>query len=479
MNEYKLTIGIETHVQLKTKTKLFSGSDNDDRDTLPNTKVNHIDFGMPGALPVLNKQAVDLAMRAAFALNTKPQKYSKFDRKHYFYPDLPMGYQISQFDEPIILGGFVDIYVNNEKKKIGITRAHLEADAGKSVHPENSDYSLVDLNRSGTPLLEIVSEPDMHSSAEARAYAKEIYLLMKFAGVSNANLFYGNMRFDVNVSVSKDDVLGTRAEIKNLNSFRSVEKAVEYEYKRQVELLESGEKIIQETRGWDDSKNITYSMRSKENADDYRYMPEPDVPPIELTDEQISKTEKSMPILPFTLRDKLLEKNIDPAIIDVLLESDAEYSLENTKSIINENDARQIANLIVNIEVPLRAKDTDVKISNEDRINAYKNVMLLLDSNKLSSSNAKILIEEILLSDNVADVEKLAEQKGLLQTVNTDDIMKFIAQVVSENPAAVEDIKAGQEKAIGYLVGQVMKLSQGKTNPEVAKQLISDHLKTL
>ena len=479
MNEYKLTIGIETHVQLKTKTKLFSGSDNDDRDTLPNTKVNHIDFGMPGALPVLNKQAVDLAMRAAFALNTKPQKYSKFDRKHYFYPDLPMGYQISQFDEPIILGGFVDIYVNNEKKKIGITRAHLEADAGKSVHPENSDYSLVDLNRSGTPLLEIVSEPDMHSSAEARAYAKEIYLLMKFAGVSNANLFYGNMRFDVNVSVSKDDVLGTRAEIKNLNSFRSVEKAVEYEYKRQVELLESGEKIIQETRGWDDSKNITYSMRSKENADDYRYMPEPDVPPIELTDEQISKTEKSMPILPFTLRDKLLEKNIDPAIIDVLLESDAEYSLENTKSIINENDARQIANLIVNIEVPLRAKDTEVKISNEDRINAYKNVMLLLDSNKLSSSNAKILIEEILLSDNEADVEKLAEQKGLLQTVNTEDIMKFIAQVVSENPAAVEDIKAGQEKAIGYLVGQVMKLSQGKTNPEVAKQLISDHLKTL
>ena len=479
MNEYKLTIGIETHVQLKTKTKLFSGSDNDDRDTLPNTKVNHIDFGMPGALPVLNKKAVDLAMKAAFALNTKPQKYSKFDRKHYFYPDLPMGYQISQFDEPIILGGFVDIYVNNEKKKIGITRAHLEADAGKSVHPENSDYSLVDLNRSGTPLLEIVSEPDMHSSAEARAYAKEIYLLMKFAGVSNANLFYGNMRFDVNVSVSKDDVLGTRAEIKNLNSFRSVEKAVEYEYKRQVELLESGEKIIQETRGWDDSKNITYSMRSKENADDYRYMPEPDVPPIELTDEQIFEAEKSMPILPFTLRDKLLEKNIDPAIIDVLLEADAEYSLENTKSIIDEKDAKQIANLIVNIEVPLRSKDTEVRISNEDRINAYKDVMLLLDSNKLSSSNAKILIEEILMSGNAVDVEKLAEKKGLLQTVNTEDIMKFIAQVVSENPAAVEDIKAGQEKAIGYLVGQVMKLSQGKTNPEVAKQLISDHLKTL
>ena len=230
MSGYKLTIGIETHVQLKTKTKLFSGSDNDDRDVLPNSVVNHIDFGMPGALPVLNKEAVNLAMKAAFALNTKPQKYSKFDRKHYFYPDLPMGYQISQYDEPIILGGHVDIYIDGEKKTIGITRAHLEADAGKSIHPENQDYSLVDLNRSGTPLLEIVSEPDMHSAIEARTYAKELYLLMKFAGVSNANLFYGNMRFDVNVSVSKDDTLGVRAEIKNMNSFRSIEKAVEYEF---------------------------------------------------------------------------------------------------------------------------------------------------------------------------------------------------------------------------------------------------------
>lgn len=479
MNEYKLTIGIETHVQLKTKSKLFSGSDNDDRDSLPNTKVNHIDFGMPGALPVLNKKAVDLAMRAAFALNTRPQHYSKFDRKHYFYPDLPMGYQISQYDEPIILGGYVDIYVDGDKKRIGITRAHLEADAGKSIHPDNQDYSLVDLNRSGTPLLEIVSEPEMHSASEARAYAKELYLLMKFSGVSNANLFYGNMRFDVNVSVSKDETLGTRAEIKNINSFRSVEKAVEFEFNRQVKLLQSGEKIIQETRGWDDSKNITYSMRSKENAEDYRYMPEPDVPPIELSEEQINEVEKSMPILPFTLREKLLEKNIDPAIIDVLLESDAEYSLNNAKSILEEKDAKQIANLIVNIEIPLRTKEVDIKIPDTTRFKTYKSVIELLDTNKLSSSNAKVLLEDILSNGITIEVIEFAEQKGLLQTVNADDIMKFVIQVVDQNPKAVEDIKSGQDKAIGFLVGQVMKLSQGKTNPEVAKQLISEHLKTL
>ncbi len=213
----------------RRKTKLFSGADNDAREAAPNTLVNHIDFGLPGALPVLNKEAVRLACKAAFALGTTPQPFSKFDRKHYFYPDLPMGYQITQFDEPIILGGQVEITVDGEQKVIGITRAHIEADAGKSTHPEGKDYSLVDLNRAGTPLLEIVSEPDMHSPAEAKAYARELYLRMKYADVSEANLYYGNMRFDVNVSVSKTDELGTRTETKNLNSFRSVEKAAEFE----------------------------------------------------------------------------------------------------------------------------------------------------------------------------------------------------------------------------------------------------------
>jgi len=479
MSGYKLTIGIETHVQLKTKTKLFSGSDNDDRDVLPNSVVNHIDFGMPGALPVLNKEAVNLAMKAAFALNTKPQKYSKFDRKHYFYPDLPMGYQISQYDEPIILGGHVDIYIDGEKKTIGITRAHLEADAGKSIHPENQDYSLVDLNRSGTPLLEIVSEPDMHSAIEARTYAKELYLLMKFAGVSNANLFYGNMRFDVNVSVSKDDTLGVRAEIKNMNSFRSIEKAIEYEFKRQVELLESGEKVVQETRGWDDSKFVTYSMRSKENAEDYRYMPEPDVPPVELTDEQINAAEESMPLLPSKMRKDLLAKNIDYAIIDVLLESDAEYSINNTTKVLESSNPKQFANFVVNIEIPIRANLTALILSTDQTFKLYGEVISLLEENKLSSTNAKTLIEYALENNIADDANKIAEDKGLIQSVNEDDIMKFVDQVLSENPKAVEDIKSGQDKAIGFLVGQVMKLSQGKTNPAVAKKLLEDRIKTL
>ncbi len=276
---YTPTIGIECHVQFKTATKLFAAVGNDAREAAPNTLVSHLCFGLPGALPVLNREAVHLGMRAAFALGTVPQKFSKFDRKHYFYPDLPLGYQITQFDEPIILGGEVVIEIEGKRKTVRLTRAHIEADAGKSTHPTGKDYSLVDLNRAGTPLLEIVSEPDMHTAAEAKAYAQELWLLMRYADVSEANLYYGNMRFDVNVSVSKDPKkLGTRSETKNLNSFKSVEKAVEYEINRQIELLEKGEKIAQETRGWDDAKQKTISQRTKEDAHDYRYFPDPDLP---------------------------------------------------------------------------------------------------------------------------------------------------------------------------------------------------------
>jgi len=296
--KYRATIGIECHVQLKTKTKLFSAVGNDAREAPPNTLVSHIDFGLPGALPVLNEEAIHLATRAAFALGAEPEHFSKFDRKHYFYPDLPKGYQISQFDEPIIAKGAVNIEVDGEEKTIGVTRAHLEEDAGKSTHHAGQDYSLVDLNRAGTPLLEIVSEPDMHTSAEAKAYARELYLRMRYADVSEANLFYGNMRFDVNVSVSQTNELGTRSETKNLNSFKAVEKAVDYEIDRQIERLEKGQKIVQETRGWDDSKQKTFSQRTKEDADDYRYMPEPDIPPIVIEQSYIDKIKKEMPVMP-------------------------------------------------------------------------------------------------------------------------------------------------------------------------------------
>ena len=318
-DQYTITIGIECHVQLKTKTKLFAAVGNDAREAPPNTLVSHICFGLPGALPVLNEEAVELAIRAAFALGTEPERFSKFDRKHYFYPDLPKGYQISQFDEPIIGKGAITINVDGEQKEIGITRAHMEEDAGKSTHPTGADYSLVDLNRAGTPLLEIVSEPDMHTAAEAKAYARELYLRMRYADVSEANLYYGNMRFDVNVSVSKTDELGTRTETKNLNSFRSVERAIEYEVERQIEVLEDGGTIVQETRGWDDDKQKTFSQRSKENADDYRYMPDPDIPPIVISEEHIAKVKTQMPPMPDDYRSLLKKAGIDANTIEDII----------------------------------------------------------------------------------------------------------------------------------------------------------------
>jgi len=281
-SKYTATIGIECHVQLKTATKLFAAIGNDAREAEPNTLVSPICFGLPGTPPVLNKEAVHLAMRAAFALGTEPQKFSYFERKHYFYPDLPMGYQISQLGQPIVVGGSVAVDVDGTSKTVRINRVQMEADAGKSTHPTGKDYSLVDLNRAGTPLLEIVSEPDMHSAAEAKAYARELYLRMRYADVSDCNLYYGNMRFDVNVSVSTTDQFGTRTETKNINSFRAVEKTVEYEINRQIEVLEKGEHVVQETLGWDDAKQRTFTQRTKENAEDYRYMPEPDIPPIVL-----------------------------------------------------------------------------------------------------------------------------------------------------------------------------------------------------
>jgi aspartyl-tRNA(Asn)/glutamyl-tRNA(Gln) amidotransferase subunit B len=286
LKNYEMTIGIECHVQLKTKTKLFSASDNDARDKAPNEATSPIDFGLPGMLPVLNKEAVRLAVRAGKALNATIANVSRFDRKHYFYPDLPKGYQTSQLYQPIIGEGKIEaVLPNGETFEVRIEHAHLEEDAGKLTH--NGDHSLVDLNRAGTPLIEIVSMPDIHSAEQARAYAEELHKRMVFAGVSDGDLYQGNMRFDVNISARKfgDPELGTRTEIKNLNSFRSVERAAAYEFERQVKLLEKGEKVKQETRGWLDDEQKTFSQRSKEEAQDYRYMPDPDIPPIVLSDE--------------------------------------------------------------------------------------------------------------------------------------------------------------------------------------------------
>lgn len=475
-DHYQVTIGIECHVQLKTKTKLFAAVGNDARDAAPNTLISHICLGMPGALPVLNEKAVELAMQAAFALGTEPQKFSKFDRKHYFYPDLPKGYQISQYDQPIIVGGHVNIMLNGESKAIAITRAHLEEDAGKSTHPAGKDYSLVDLNRAGTPLLEIVSEPDMHSAAEAKAYARELWLLMRYADVSDANLYYGNMRFDVNVSVSKTDQLGIRSETKNLNSFKSVEKAVEYEIDRQIELLEKGEQIVQETRGWDDAKQITFSQRSKEDAHDYRYMPDPDIPPVLLSQAAIEAVKNDMPALPGELRTKLAELNLDASSIETLIEEipAGRMVLELLDSGANSGLVKKVANWLVSEVQGLVANGE----SDWDNLKldpaAFLELAKMTEANKVSSTGAKTILFELVQKGG--DPVKIAEDQNLLQVSDEGQIAKIVADVLAANPQAAADVKAGEMKAIGFLVGQVMKASQGKANPGLAQELIKKQL---
>jgi aspartyl-tRNA(Asn)/glutamyl-tRNA(Gln) amidotransferase subunit B len=484
-SQYTATIGIECHVQFKTATKLFAAVGNDARDAVPNTLVSHICFGLPGALPVLNKEAVHLGMRAAFALGTTPQKYSAFDRKHYFYPDLPLGYQITQFTHPIIRDGVVTIDVNGQEKQVRIHEAHLEADAGKSTHPDNSDYSLVDLNRAGTPLLEIVSEPDMHDPAEAKAYVRELFLRMRYADVSDCNLYYGNMRFDVNVSVSKTDELGTRTETKNLNSFRSVEKAAEYEINRQIEQLEKGEAIVQETRGWNDSKQATFSQRTKEDAHDYRYFPDPDLPPVVLDDSQIEAVRGEMPAMPDEWRKRLAALGLERSPMETLLEAEVElaevsYLALIEESIADKDFAKMLANWFVNLEIPLRRDENTTlngELTNQGRLAAYRTAYELVKANKLSSTSAKTLLTKVLnATGQIKDVEAFAKQHNLIQESDEGEIAKVVAKVLEENPKAAEDVKSGEMKAIGFLVGQIMKHSQGRANPQLAQQLIKKQL---
>ncbi len=473
--DYKVTIGIECHVQLKTKTKLFSAVDNDARNATPNTLISHIDLGMPGALPVLNETAVVLATRAAFALRTDPQKLSRFDRKHYFYPDLPMGYQITQFYDPIIKGGEVTIIVNGETKTVGIHEAHLEADAGKSIHPLGKDYSLVDLNRAGTPLLEIVSNPDLHSPQEARSYARELYLLMRYADVSEANLYYGNMRFDVNVSVSKTNELGTRTETKNLNSFRSVEKAAEYEIKRQIGLLEKGQDVIQETRGWDDVKMCTTSQRSKEEAHDYRYMPDPDLPPVILDDKFIEKVKKSMPILPGDLRTKLTQVGIDTDSIETLVDEPvAGRFIADVMRHGDKESVQKIVNwLIVDIQASVNSgerKWSELRLNHEQ----FFDLVDMVKQAEVSSSGAKVVLLDMVVTGD--DPGNIAKDKNVIQVSDSNEIEKIVDMVIEANPKAADDIRNGETKVIGFMVGQVMKESKGKANPGLAQELIRKRL---
>jgi aspartyl-tRNA(Asn)/glutamyl-tRNA(Gln) amidotransferase subunit B len=473
--KYETIIGIECHVQLKTKTKLFCGCNNDAREADPNTTVCPVCMGFPGALPVLNEQAVKLALRLGLALNGDIPKFTKFDRKNYFYPDLPSGYQISQFDQPIVGKGHVDVPVGDKLVKVGITRAHLEADAGKLTHPDGVDYSLVDLNRSGTPLVEIVSEPDMRSSAEAKAYAQELYNIVRYADVSDANLYYGNMRFDVNVSLRPEGQkeFGTRTETKNLNSFKAVERAVEYEVKRQADLLDKGEKIVQETRGWDDAKQRTFSQRSKEEAHDYRYFPEPDLPPVVVTDSMLDEAKKSLGHLPADMRKKLEDSGVNPVVANTLVNQ-----LELVQRHMDlfeqpKEHAQRMANWLSGEVMATTSEDFDWAGYKLTTKNLHKLSELVGEGN-LSQTAAKELLVMLVTEDH--DPLKLAEEKKLIQVSDSAELATMVSQVLAANEASVVDYKAGKQQAFGFLVGQVMKQSKGQANPQMVNELLRKEL---
>lgn len=477
MTKYQPTIGIECHVQLATVSKLFAGADNDARDAEPNTTVSPLCFGFPGTLPVLNRDAVRLAIMAGLAMCADIPEVSRFERKHYFYPDSPLGYQITQLAEPVIVGGYVDApQLDGTVKTVRIHHAHIEADAGKLTHPAGGSKSFVDLNRAGTPLIEIVSEADMHSPAEARAYAQELYKLMTFAGVTHGDLYQGNMRFDVNISLAPvgSNTLGTRAEIKNLNSFRAIEKAAEFEYQRQTELLEKGETIVQETRGWNEDTQKTFSQRSKEDAHDYRYFPDPDLPPVRVSQNQVEELKAQLPMMPNSYREAWAGLDLDSSVISSLLSDKkraaAVYMVQQRAG---DMAAKHVANWFASVvNEAVTHKDNEIIPVQNDLIELAD----MTEKNEISGSSAKVLFT--LLLTGKTGSKRLAEAGGLLQVSDEGEIAKIVDAVLADpaSAQAVADIKAGNDKAIGFLVGQVMKRSAGKANPGLAQKLIRQRL---
>lgn len=479
LDTYDITIGIECHVQLATATKLFSGADNDARDKIPNSVVSPIDFGLPGMLPVLNREAVTLAIKAGKALHSEIARVSRFDRKHYFYPDLPKGYQTTQMYNPIIVGGYVDAPMEDGSTvRVRLHHAHMEEDAGKLTH--FGTYSLVDLNRAGTPLIEIVSEPDIHSAAEAKAYAMELYRLMTYAGVTHGDLYHGNMRFDVNVSAALKGAteLGTRAEVKNLNSFKSVERAAEYEFERQVELLEKREKVVQETRGWDEAKQKTSSQRSKEDAQDYRYMPDADIPPIVLTDEEIEQIQSELPPLPDYYRQVWREAGFNKDIIDSLILSQSSSELvERIRTKSSAGVAKRVGFwFLKSISQDLDSEGIVNKHAEPVPDNYFIDLAEMVELGKLNSNAGDTIFLEMMKTSEEPTV--IAQRLNLIQESDEGAIAAIVDEVLADpaSAQAVKDLKAGNDKVIGFLVGQVMKKSAGKANPGLAQKLIKERV---
>lgn len=477
--EYEAVIGLEIHSELKTKTKIFCGCETS-FGAEQNTHVCPVCLGLPGVLPVVNKRVVEFAIKAGIALNCTINKFSKFDRKNYYYPDLPKNFQTSQFDLPIAEHGYVDINVNGRTKRIRVTRIHMEEDAGKLVHSGNtikdSASSNVDYNRTGVPLIEIVSEPDMRTPEEARAYMEKVKSILEYIDVSNCKMEEGNLRADVNVSLRPEgtETLGTKAEMKNINSFRMAENALEYEIDRQREILEDGGHIVQETRTWDDNKGMTLSMRTKEQAQDYRYMPEPDLVPIITTDEQIEAVKQSLPVLPDARRTKLMEEH-GLSAYDAGIITNSRAMAEYFDDIICDGaDAKLAANwLMGDLSKQLHAENKDIQ--NSPVSAKYLGKMIkLVEKGVISSKIAKEVFAEMWKTG--AEPEAIVKEKGLVQITDTAAIEKIVDTVIASNPKPVADYKGGNAKSIGFLVGQVMKVSRGKANPGTVNTLLKTKL---
>jgi len=471
MSDYKPTIGIEIHVQLATKSKMFCGCDNDSRTAEPNTNICPVCMAYPGTLPVVNKRAVELAIKLGEGLNAEIARHTSFDRKNYFYPDSPKGYQITQMDEPIIGPGYVEILVGGEFKRIGIHHAHLEEDAGKSTHPDGANYSLVDFNRAGTPLIEIVSEPDMHTPEEARRYLQEVYNIASAIGVTHGDLEHGNFKFDLNVSVSKTDKLGIRTELKNLNSFRNAERALSYEIQRQIDVLESGEVVEQETRGYNDAKNITFSQRGKEMAHDYRYFPEPDLPPLVITDAMIAEAKQEIVTLPIVVRKELVEAGVGVDEQDVLIGQPSTLALfQEAREIVKDKAlTSKLVNWLVGDYQALLGSGVVSKLKPQ----ALAELVSLVDEGKISSKIAKDIFADVVAG---AMPREVIAAKGISQVSDTNELTAIVKKVIEENPAVVEQYKAGEEKVLGFLVGQTMKATQGQANPGLVNQILREQL---
>ncbi len=485
--KYTPTIGLEIHAELKTNSKMFCSCKNDALEKKPNVNICPVCMGHPGTLPVINKEAVDKVIKTGLALNCKINLYSKFDRKNYFYPDLPKGYQISQYDLPLCKEGFLEIGT----KKFRITRIHLEEDTAKLIH--EGDDSLVDFNRAGVPLMELVTEPDFKTAEDAQKFAQEFQLILRYLGVSDANMEKGQMRVEANISVSKDNNLGTKVEVKNLNSFRVVQKAIKYETERQSKALESGEKIIQETRGWNDKKGVSFSQRIKENSDDYRYFPEPDLPPLRFSEEYVQNIQSQIPELPPEKRARFqYEYDLKPADIEVFVQNKdlseyfeqvvsefREWMESKSNKNINEKEYKELAQVASNYIISdLLGLLNGMSVENEKFLITPENFaefISLLYKKEITSKIGKIVLREMF--EKGVDPSDVIKDRGLTKMDNENELGVIIDEIISKNLKAVEDFKNGKENSLQFLIGQAMGATKGKANPEILRQLFTKRLK--